>query len=156
MMPRLRGLGTGLIVALLAATASAQSVEGSNGCMGTTVDPCVRTGDCAIQGATWPQTVTIDRSDLYDTMGWAGVCDQVHVALVQGNCSPGGAQTEVTADLGSNSSALISLISGPLSCAAPPPPAVPVVPPAGILGMAIVLGISGGVFAWLKRPAADA
>ena len=111
---------------MAAAAATAQSFEDQNGCQGTTDDPCVRTGTCSIQGATWYQTATVARTDLYDTMGWPGVCDQVHVALVQGNCSPGGAQLNVTALLNANSDAVIPEIVGPLTCGAEPPPGIPV------------------------------
>ena len=124
-----------LSLAAFATDARAQSVEETNGCTGTSMDPCVRTGSCMVQSATWSQTVTITRSDLYDTMGWPGVCDQVHVALVQGACSPGGAQVDVTAELASNSSAFVPLITGLLSCGAPPPPAVPLAGTLGLTGL---------------------
>lgn len=140
-----------LLLAVVGTDARAQSVEDTNGCLGTTLDPCVRTGACSIQGATWSQTVTIARSDLYDTMGWAGLCDQVHVALVQGNCSPGGAQIDVTANLESNSSAFIPLITGALSCGASPPPAVPLAGGAWLSALGAALGASGGIVAWRKR-----
>lgn len=82
---RLRVLGMRWLVAvvvlidllLVARPGFAQSVEDQNGRLGTTEDPCVRTGSCFIQGAAWAQTVTIARSDLYDAMGWAGLCDRV-------------------------------------------------------------------------------
>lgn len=123
--------------------ALAQSIEDQNGCLGTTDDPCTRTGSCSIQGATWSQTVTIDRADLYDTMGWAGLCDQVHVALVQGQCSPGGATISITAYLDANSFAFIPEIIGPLACNGEPAPIVPAVqtPGLGLLGLAtLVIG----------------
>jgi len=142
--------GTLLVLVLsgfcLATDASAQSVEDENGCQGTTDDPCIRSGTCSIQGATWSQVVTIARSDLYDTMGWPGVCDQVHVSLVRGNCSPGGAQVDVTVDLTADSSAFVPEIIGPLSCNAPPALAVPVASLAwlALLGLSLV---GCGVFA---------
>ena len=127
-----------------ATAASAQSVEDENGCSGTTADPCVRSGTCSLQGTTWTQSVTIARSDLYDTMGWPGVCDQVHVALVQGNCSPGGSQVNVTASLNASSSAFVPELVGPLACNADPPPEpVPLVGPGGalaLLGSLVLLG----------------
>lgn len=70
-------------------------------------------------GATprqWQQWVTAARSDKFDTQGWPGVCDMVHVALVQGNCMPVGSRTSVTAFLVANSTALIGTIEGTLSC----------------------------------------
>jgi hypothetical protein len=123
----------------------AQSLEDESGCLGTTDDPCIRTGTCSIQGATWAQTVTIDRSDLYDTMGWAGVCDQVHVALVQGNCEPGGPQINVTVFLQANSSASIPEIVGPLTCNAPPPAAIPA------MGARRLVALASGLFAMAIR-----
>jgi len=103
---------------LLVSGAQAQSVETSNGCLGPGADPCVRVGRCAIQGSTWGQRVTIDRADTFDTMGWAGLCDMVHVALVQGECSPPGGDRDVTAYLSATSDAVIDSITGPLRCEA--------------------------------------
>ena len=134
----------GAIVAVLGwdALASAQSFEDENGCSGTTVDPCVRTGTCSVQGTAWSQVVTIDRADLYDTMGWPGLCDQVHVALVQGRCSPGGAQLDVTASLTSSSSAFIPELVGSLTCGAEPAPLpLPSMGPSGVVGL--VVGMLG-------------
>jgi hypothetical protein len=101
-------------------SAQAQSFEDLNTCQTTTDDPCLRTGTCSIQGSTWYQEVTVDRADLFDTMGWPGLCDQVHVALVQGNCYPGGGQTNVTVYLSATSFATIDQITGPLVCEADP------------------------------------
>lgn len=152
---RLHGYVLVLAVALLASrVASAQSVEDQNGCMGTTDDPCARTGACSIQGATWSQVVTIDRADLYDTMGWPGLCDQVHVALVQGSCWPGGAQIDVTAELQANSFASIPEIVGPLVCNAEPTPAVPATRPFG-LGVLAVVTLSIGGLVLQRRAAAE-
>ena len=119
--------------------ALAQSIEDQNGCQGTTDDPCIRNGACSVQGAVWDQTVTIDRADLYDTMGWAGVCDQVHVALVQGNCTPGGSQLDVTVSLQANSTAEVPEIIGPLACNAEPAPGIRT-------GDVFAWGVLGSVF----------
>ena len=100
------------------------STETFNGCQGTQDDPCVRSGSCEIQGAVWNQDVTIDRSDIFDTQGWPGVCDMVHVGLVQGNCEPPGATTNVTVHLSPTTFAQIPSIVGPLSCAGDPAPAL--------------------------------
>jgi len=102
----------------------AASTETFNGCRGTQDDPCVRSGSCEIQGAVWDQDVTIDRSDIFDTQGWPGVCDMVHVGLVQGNCEPPGATTNVTVHLSATTFAWIPSIVGPLSCAGEPAPAL--------------------------------
>jgi len=115
-------------------SAEALSIEDSNGCATTQDDPCVRTGSCEIQRATWPQVVTVDRSDIFDTQGWAGVCDMVHVALVQGNCEPPGAKIDVVAFLSETSFAAIPEIVGPLSCAGEPEPEPPAVPALGLVG----------------------
>jgi len=112
-----------LVFSIVAGPSLAVSTETLNGCQGTTDDPCVRSGSCEIQGAEWDQDVTIDRSDIFDTQGWPGVCDMVHVALVQGNCEPPGATTNVTAHLSATTSAWIPSIVGPLSCAGTPAPA---------------------------------
>jgi hypothetical protein len=126
-----------LVCLSLADLAAAQSFESENGCATTSDDPCQRVGSCSLQGSDWDQTVTVDRSDLYDTMGWPGVCDQVHVALLQGSCAPGGSQIGVTVFLGANSSAVIPQISGSLTCQADP--AVPGVslPGLALLGAAL-------------------
>lgn len=94
----------------------AGGIEVTNSCKGTTDDPCMRHGYCSIQGSDWQQWVTAARSDKFDTQGWPGVCDMVHVALVQGNCMPVGSRTSVTAFLVANSTALIGSIEGTLSC----------------------------------------
>jgi hypothetical protein len=113
-----------ILVCSFVPAAGAVMVEASNGCQTTPDDPCVRSGSCEIQGATWTQDVTIDRSDIFDTQGWPGICDMVHVALVQGDCEPSGAQTNVTAHLSQTSFASIPSIVGPLSCAGVPAPAL--------------------------------
>lgn len=114
-----------MLMCLIAAEASlAVSTETFNGCQGTQDDPCLRSGSCEIQGAVWDQDVTIDRSDIFDTQGWPGVCDMVHVGLVQGNCEPPGATTNVTVSLSPTTFAQIPSIVGPLSCAGDPAPAL--------------------------------
>jgi hypothetical protein len=105
-----------LLAGALAGPALAGGKEFSNGCKGTADDPCFRSGFCSIQNSDWDQTVTADRSEKYDTQGWAGLCDMVHVALVQANCEPLDAQSNVTAYLGDFSSAVIPVITGTLAC----------------------------------------
>ena len=108
---------TFLTAVLLSFTnAWAGGIEETNGCKGTKNDPCMRDGYCSIQGSDWEQLVTAARSDKFDTQGWAGLCDMVHVALVQGNCIEVGSQTNVTAYLSANSQASIIEISGTLAC----------------------------------------
>jgi hypothetical protein len=109
--------GMFLISALFAFTNTwAGGIEVNNGCKGTTNDPCMRSGFCSIQGSDWEQLVTAGRRDKFDTQGWPGLCDMVHVALVQGNCMESGSQTNVTAYLSANSFAQIIEIVGSLSC----------------------------------------
>lgn len=108
---------TALLLVAGASDVQAQSIEYSNGCTGTQDNPCVRTGQCAIQGSVWGQQVTIDRTDTFDTQGWAGLCDMVHVALLQGNCSPPGGDQDITVTLSATSYAVIDSITGPLRCA---------------------------------------
>ena len=106
-----------LISSLLTFTNTwAGGIEETNGCKGTTNDPCMREGFCSIQGSSWKQLVTAARSDKFDTQGWPGLCDMVHVALVQGNCMPVGSKTNITAYLSSNSTAQIIAIEGSLAC----------------------------------------
>lgn len=96
----------------------AANKEDSNDCRSSTGDFCTRTGSCSIQGADWYQTVTVDKSEIFDTQGWPGVCDMVHVALVQGNCSPSQGKENVTAYLSATTFANIPSIIGPLACEA--------------------------------------
>jgi hypothetical protein len=128
---------------MLAAPAAAVSVEESNGCATTPDDPCVRTGTCQIQGSTWTQAVTIVRADIFDTQGWPGLCDMVHVALVQGDCEPSGATTGVVAYLSAASFATIPEILGPLSCAGEPEPEP--VPGLGHLGSILLAACLAGI-----------
>lgn len=115
--PPLSLCAAALLLVAGAPDAQAESKEDSNGCIASRDNPCVRTGQCEIQGSVWGQQVTIDRADTFDTMGWAGLCDMVHVALVQGNCSPPGANRDITVTLSATSSAVIDSIAGPLRCA---------------------------------------
>jgi hypothetical protein len=95
----------------------AGGMEEYNGCRGTTEDPCIRHGYCSIQGSDWYQWVTAFRSDKSDTQGWPGLCDMVHVALVQGNCEPPMGTTNIEAFLSGNSTAQIDKIeNGTLTC----------------------------------------
>jgi hypothetical protein len=95
----------------------AGGIEDNNGCRGNKDDPCMRRGYCSIQGSDWYQLVTASRSDKFDTQGWSGLCDMVHVALVQGNCMPIGSQMNVTAYLSASSYAVIDAIqNGSLTC----------------------------------------
>ena len=77
---------------------------------------CERSGSCAIQGSAWNQTVFIDKADKFDTQGWPGLCDMVHVGLVQGTCDPTGSQEDLTAYLSETTYAEIPFISGTLAC----------------------------------------
>jgi hypothetical protein len=74
----------------------AASTEAFEGCQGTQDDPCVRSGSGETQGAVLDQDVTIDRSDIFDSHGWQGVCNMVHLGLVQGDREPPGATPDVT------------------------------------------------------------
>jgi hypothetical protein len=138
--------GLCLLWLALALPAPGVSNEDSNGCAGTQDDPCLRTGTCEIQGAAWGQTVTVDRADIFDTQGWPGLCDMVHVALVQGACEPPAGQTDVTAFLSETSFATIPEIVGPLTCAGEPEP--PGVPAVGLLGSGLLATMLAGL-AWV-------
>lgn len=105
-----------LLVGINVAPASAGGREVFNGCRGTTSDPCTRHGYCSIQKSDWYQWVDAARIDKYDSQGWAGVCDMAHVQLVQGNCEPFGAQTNLVAYLPAASVARIDGITGSLAC----------------------------------------
>lgn len=110
------GLFAALLGAVLASPTFAGGKEYANGCRGNNDDPCIRMGFCSIQNTDWDQTVTADRSEKFDSQGWPGLCDMVHVALVQGNCDPLGTQSNVTAYLGDLSSAVIPELIGSLAC----------------------------------------
>ncbi len=77
---------------------------------------CERAGTCTIQGSAWVQTVFIDKGDKFDTQGWPGLCDMVHVGLVQADCEPLFTQTAITAYLSESTYAEIPSISGTLAC----------------------------------------
>ena len=51
-------------------------------------------------------------------MGWPGICDLVHVALLQGDCEPPQATDNVVAFLPDNSWAAVSSINGSMYCTA--------------------------------------
>jgi hypothetical protein len=104
------------LLLITALSVDAVGTEDSNNCRGTTSDFCGRSGSCSIQGSDWYQYVTIDKSDIFDTQGWPGLCDMVHVSLVQGDCSPPGAKFDVTAYLSATTFADIPEISGVLVC----------------------------------------
>jgi hypothetical protein len=87
-----------------------------NDCRTSTGTTCERAGSCAIQGTAWYQYVHADKSDKFDTQGWPGLCDMVHVALVQGNCEPLGSQENIIANLSETTTADIPSISGTLTC----------------------------------------
>jgi hypothetical protein len=87
-----------------------------NDCRTASGDFCERAGSCAIQGSAWYQYVHIDKSDKFDTQGWPGLCDMVHVALVQGNCYNLYSQDDVVARLSETTYADIPSISGTLTC----------------------------------------
>ena len=55
-------------------------------CRTSSGDLCERANSCAIQSPVWYQYVHIDKSDKFDTQGWPGPCDMVHVSLVHGTC----------------------------------------------------------------------
>ena len=97
-------------------TVHAGGKEDFNDCRSNTGDFCERSGSCAIQGAAWYQYVTIDKTEKFKTQGWPGLCDMVHVSLVQGTCFPLYAQDDVTANLSNTTYAIIPSISGPLAC----------------------------------------
>ena len=107
-----------LFVSLLlsASLVQAGGKEDFNDCRTSTDDFCERAGSCAIQGSAWYQYVTVSKSERFSKQGWPGLCDMAHVSLVQGNCTPLGSQTNVTAYLSKFSKADIPNISGTLIC----------------------------------------
>lgn len=100
----------------LSTVVNAASQQDSNDCTTTSSQFCNRSGSCSIQGSDWYQYVTIDKKDIFDTQGWPGVCDMVHVALVQGNCSPPQSAINVTVSLSNTTLASIPEITGSLNC----------------------------------------
>ena len=87
----------------------------SNDCRTSSGDFCERTGSCAIQGSAWWQEVTIDKSGKFDTQGWPGLCDMVHVSLVQGSCFIDWDEI-IVANLSDTTYARITALSGTLTC----------------------------------------
>ena len=104
------------LLLISALSVDAVGTEDSNNCRGATGEFCERSGSCSIQGSDWYQNVTIDKSGIFDTQGWPGLCDMVHVSLVQGDCSPPSGQVDVTAYLSATTFAYIPSISGVLAC----------------------------------------
>ena len=104
---------------MAAISVHAVGTEDSNNCRDSSGNYCERAGSCSIQGSDWYQYVTIDKSGIFDTQGWPGLCDMVHVSLVQGDCSPPGAQLNLTAYLSNTTFAEIPGITGVLVCNAP-------------------------------------
>ena len=105
-----------LLLCFSSSLANSIGQQDSNDCRTTTGQFCERSGSCSVQGADWYQYVTIDKNDIFDTQGWPGVCDMVHVALVQGNCSPPQSTINVTAYLSNTTFASTPEIIGQLSC----------------------------------------
>jgi len=107
-----------LFVALLLSVSLAQAggKEDFNDCRTSSGEFCERAGSCAIQGSAWYQYVTVSKSERFSKQGWSGLCDMAHVSLVQGKCTPAGAQEDVTAYLSERSDAHIPKISGSLVC----------------------------------------
>ena len=97
-------------------TAMAGGKQDFNDCRTSIGEFCERAGSCAIQGTAWYQYVTAKKSEKFSKQGWPGLCDMVHVSLVQGRCSPLYTQSEVTADLSELTKAYIPNISGTLMC----------------------------------------
>jgi len=104
------------LMLILAPAAYSGGQQDFNDCRTSSGDFCQRAGSCAIQGSAWYQNVTTNKKETFDTQGWAGLCDMVHVSLVQGTCEPIGSQESVTAFLSSTSFADIPSISGTLAC----------------------------------------
>jgi len=96
--------------------ANAGGKEDFNDCRTNMGDFCERAGSCAIQGSAWYQYVTINKDEKFDTQGWPGLCDMIHVSLVRGTCEPIGSQENITGYLSQDSYANIPNISGTLAC----------------------------------------
>ena len=105
-----------VFLAIFSGLSLAAGKEDFNDCRTSAGDVCERAGSCAIQGSAWYQYVTVKKSERFSKQGWAGLCDMSHVGLVQGNCTPLYAQSDVTVYLSKFSSAYIPNISGPLMC----------------------------------------
>ena len=58
---------------------------------------------------------TIDNSGKFDTLGWPGLCDMVHVSLVQGTCFIDWDEI-IVANLSDTTYARITALSGTLTC----------------------------------------
>ena len=109
--------GSFLISALFTFTNTwAGGSQDFNDCRTSTGPTCEREGSCAIQGSAWYQYVHADKSGKFDTQGWPGLCDMVHVSLVQGRCDPLGSQEDVISHLSDTTTADIPSISGSLAC----------------------------------------
>jgi len=107
----------GLISNLFTLTNSfAGGSQDFNDCRASDLLTCERAGSCAIQGSAWYQYVHIDKASKFDTQGWPGLCDMVHVTLVQGKCDPIGSQENIVSYLSTTSTADIPSISGTLAC----------------------------------------
>ena len=96
--------------------ANAKGKQDFNDCRTASGAFCERSGSCAIQGTAWYQYVTVAKKERYSKMGWPGLCDMVHVSLVQSKCDPLYSQENVTAYLSDSSYAIIPNFSGTLSC----------------------------------------
>ena len=107
-----------LIVVSLPSAAFAIGKQDYDDCRTRSTQTCERAGSCAVQSSAWYMYATVDKKEKSSKMGWPGLCDMAHVALVQGNCSTTGSPTsDVTAFFSAKSSALIPNISGgPLGC----------------------------------------
>ena len=105
-----------LLYFILPANLMAAGKQDFNDCRTTAGEFCERSGSCAIQGSAWYQYVTIKKTEKFSKQGWPGLCDMVHVSLVQGKCSPPYVQSEITANLSAYSTAYIPNISGILMC----------------------------------------
>jgi hypothetical protein len=105
------------IITLLTSTGTwAGGSQDFNDCRTSTGPTCERAGFCTIQGSAWYQYVHIDKGDKFDTQGWPGLCDMVHVTLVQARCEPLGSDENIVSHLSDTTTADIPSISGGLAC----------------------------------------